>query len=83
MTNISRPLTKSDHLDPLKEYYHDMVADDYQERRDNFKRKGIALLVIDMQYMDAAKGYGIFKDVSALGIPIEQMNYYFDTLQDM
>ena len=82
MTNISRPLTKSDHLDPLKEYYHDMVADDYKERQENIKKKGIALLVIDMQYMDAAKGFGIFKDVSTSGIPIEQMNYYFDTLAE-
>lgn len=82
MTKIKRPLTKSDHLDPLKQYYHDLVADDYQEREHNIKNRGIALLTIDMQYLDAAKGHGVFKDVSALGIPIDQMNYYFDTLAE-
>jgi nicotinamidase-related amidase len=82
MTNIQRPLTKSDYLDPLKEYYHDMVADDNQERQENFKRKGIALLVIDMQYLDAARGFGIFKDLSAAGTPLDQMSYYFDSLRE-
>lgn len=82
MTDIGRPLTRSDHQDPLKEYYHDMVAEDYRERQENLKRKGISLLVIDMQYLDAAKGYGMFEEVRALGIPQEQMNYYFDTLKE-
>ena len=82
MTEISRPLTKNDFLDPLKEYYHDNVADDFEERKINFKRKGIALLVIDVQYLDAAKGYGVFKDITASGIPVEQQKYYFDTLEE-
>jgi nicotinamidase-related amidase len=82
MTQIRRPLTKSDHLDPLKQYYRDMVADDYQERQENFRNKGIALLVIDMQYLDAARGYGVFKDLSTHGTPLDLMNYYFDSLQE-
>ncbi len=81
MTEISRPLTKNDYLDPLKEYYHDMVEEN-EERKENFESKGIALLVIDMQYLDAAKGYGVFKDITSSGIPIEQQNYYFDTLEE-
>lgn len=82
MTEIGRPLTRSDYLDPLKGYYHDLVADDYEERVENLKRRGIALLIIDMQYLDAAKGFGVFKDVTASGIPADQMNYYFDTLKE-
>ncbi len=82
MRNIKRPLTRSDYLDPLKEYYHDMVADDHEERIENLKHKGVALLVIDMQYLDAAEGYGVFKDITASGIPTEQQRYYFDTLKE-
>ena len=81
MEKISRPLTKNDHLDPLKEFYHDNVADDYEERIENLKHRGIALLIVDMQYLDAAEGYGMFKDILASGIPIEQQQYYFDTLK--
>ena len=82
MTHINRPLTQNDYLDPLKEYYHDNVAIDYQERLENFKQKGIALLVIDMQYLDAAKGFGMFKDITVSGIPGDQQKYYFDTLEE-
>ena len=83
MSEISRPLTKNDHLDPLKEYYHDMFSvSDNDERIQNFKKKGIALLVIDMQYLDAAKGFGVFKDITTSGIPVEQQNYYFDSLKE-
>lgn len=82
MTEISRPLTKSDHLDPLKDFYHDMVCDDLEERVVNFQEKGVALLVIDMQYLDAARGYGVFENITSSGIPIEQQNYYFDTLEE-
>ena len=80
MDDINRPLTKNDLLDPLKEYYSDMVRDNL-ERQQNRKRKDVALLVIDLQYLDAAKGYGVFKDITSSGIPIEQQEYYFETLQ--
>jgi len=81
MTEISRPLTKNDFVDPLKEFYHEMVEEN-EERIENLKKKGIALLVIDMQYLDAARGYGVFKNITSSGIPIEQQNYYFDTLNE-
>lgn len=79
---IRRPLNHSDFIDPLKEFYRDVVADDYQERLDNLDRQGIALLVIDMQYLDAAEGFGLFKDITASGIPLDQQKYYFDTLRE-
>ncbi len=81
MDDINRPLTKNDWLDPLKEYYADMVEDN-RERRQNLSRKDIALLIIDMQYLDAARGFGVFKDITSSGIPAEQQKYYFDTLKD-
>lgn len=82
MKEIKRPLTKSDHLDPLKDFYHDIVCDDNKERVENLKKKDVALLVIDMQYLDAANGFGVFKDITSSGIPIEQQKYYFDTLEE-
>lgn len=82
MKRIKRALTRSDHLDPLKEFYHDIVADDYEERIENLKHRGIALLVIDMQYLDAVEGFGVFRDITASGIPVEQQKYYFDSLRE-
>jgi nicotinamidase-related amidase len=82
MDKIARPLTKNDHVDPLKEFYHDIVADDYEERIENLKHRGIALLVVDMQYLDAAEGHGVFKDITASGISYDQVRYYFDTLKE-
>jgi nicotinamidase-related amidase len=79
--DIPRPLTQNDSLDPLKEYYADMVLEN-SERKEHLKNKEVALLVIDMQYLDAAKGFGVFRDITSSGIPIEQQIYYFETLQD-
>lgn len=41
-----------------------------------------ALLCIDMQYLDAAEGYGVFEDPEKSGIPEEGRRYYFDSLRD-
>lgn len=46
-------------------------------------RRGTALLCIDMQYLDAARGHGIFRDVEASGIPVEWQDYYFNRLENM
>lgn len=82
MTDIHRPLVPADSLDPLKEYYHDIVDDKTEERIEHLEHHEVALLVIDIQYLDAARGYGVFKDVTTSGIPIAQQDYYFDTLQE-
>ena len=44
------------------------------------KRKNSALLVVDMQYLDAHKDYGIFLNARKKGIR-EAMNYYRDRLE--
>lgn len=82
MTDIDRPLIPADSLDPLKEYYHDIVDDQTEERIEHLENHEVALLVIDIQYLDAARGYGVFKDVTSSGIPKTQQDYYFDTLQE-
>jgi nicotinamidase-related amidase len=82
MTKIRRPLKPADSLDPLKEYYHEIVDDKTIERIEHLENREVALLVIDIQFLDAARGYGVFKDVSSSGIPKAQQDYYFDTLQE-
>ena len=44
------------------------------------KRKNSALLVVDMQYLDAHKDYGIFLNARNKGVR-EAMNYYRDRLE--
>ncbi len=46
-------------------------------------RRGTALLCIDLQYLDAARGEGIFRDIEAAGIPQEWQDYYFDRLDHL
>ncbi len=45
-------------------------------------KRGTALLSIDLQYLDAARGHGIFRDIEASGIPVEWQNYYFNRLEE-
>lgn len=82
MIDIERPLIPADSLDPLKEYYHDIVDDQTEERIEHLEHHEVALLVIDIQYLDAARGYGVFKDVTTSGIPKAQQDFYFDSLQE-
>lgn len=67
-------------LDPLKEVYHESIADS-PEHRKALKKKNTALLVIDMQYLDAARGHGVFADVVRSGVPLEAEEYYFTQLE--
>ncbi len=67
-------------LDPLKEYYHNIVDEDSEERHEILSHHEVALLIIDLQYLDAARGYGVFKDITSSGIPVKQQEYYFNTL---
>lgn len=66
--------------DPLKAVYHDSFIDtpshfQYLITHDT------ALLCIDLQYLDAAEDYGVFRDESVTGISSEARKYYFDTLK--
>ncbi len=68
-------------LDPLKDRYHENIAEN-PEHFEHEKKGEVALLCIDMQYLDAAQGYGVFKDVLNSGVPIEAQEYYFCTLKE-
>ena len=39
-----------------------------------------ALLCIDLQYLDAARGHGVFRDAENSGVAPEAQEYYFDRL---
>jgi nicotinamidase-related amidase len=41
------------------------------------------LLCIDLQYLDAAPGYGVFADAHKSGVPIEAQEYYFNRLDEL
>lgn len=81
MSEIERNLRPADSLDPLKEYYQEIVDKDSEIRNEIRLHHEVALLIIDLQYLDAAKGFGVFRDITSSGIPKSQQEYYFDTLQ--
>ncbi|MCB1121039.1 MAG: isochorismatase family protein, partial [Verrucomicrobiae bacterium] len=40
-----------------------------------------ALLCIDIQYLDAAEGFGVFADAETSGVPVEGREHYFSALK--
>ena len=75
-------LTTEDFLevDPLREAYRDSITHVPAVTRSLESHK-TALLCIDMQYLDAAPGFGIFANVEVSGVPPEAQEYYFDRLK--
>merc|ERR1712065_18154 len=61
-------------VDPLREDYRRSVS---QARvvLDNFAKRNVALLVIDLQYLDAAEGYGVFAPDRDHGVPAAAQKY--------
>ena len=77
MTEIKTPFT-----DPLRESYRDSITlksgfiDSHREHH-------TALLVIDVQYLDAKRGFGVFSDEEMSGLPAESQEYYFNRLDSL
>jgi len=67
------------HVDPLKEAYAESLfeAPTFEQAIQLHK---VALVVIDVQYLDAAQGHGVFADVQKSGVPLEAQEYYFKRL---
>jgi nicotinamidase-related amidase len=67
------------HVDPLKEAYAESLfeAPTFEQAIQLHK---VALMVIDVQYLDAAQGHGVFADVQKSGVPLEAQEYYFKRL---
>jgi len=69
-------------IDPLKEAYRESITHAPAVRR-SLELHKTALLCIDMQYLDAAPGFGVFADADASGVPHEAQEYYFNRLDEI
>lgn len=66
--------------DPLKQIYHESIVDNPVHFK-HLISSGTALLCIDMQYLDAAEGCGVFQSPELSGVSEADSQYYFDTLK--
>lgn len=67
-------------VDPLREAYRRSITHTPAVTL-SLETHQTALLCIDMQYLDAAAGYGVFATAEASGVPLEAQCYYFDRLE--
>lgn len=72
--------TDFDALDPLREQYRETLISTRLLRQE-LARNHVALLCIDLQYLDAARGHGVFADAAASGVPLAAQEYYFNQLE--
>lgn len=80
-SGVSR-LTDYDSLDPLREQYRESLITTPVLRQE-LRRHHVALLCIDLQYLDAARGHGVFADAALSGVPLEAQEYYFNRLEQL
>jgi nicotinamidase-related amidase len=76
----ARPVTPATGQDPLRESYREAFTEAPALRR-SLERADTALLCIDLQYLDAARGHGVFADAEASGVSAEAQEYYFDQVE--
>jgi nicotinamidase-related amidase len=67
------------HVDPLRETYREGITETPEVKK-ALKRHHVALLVIDLQYLDAARGHGVFADAINNNVHLEAQEYYFKRL---
>jgi nicotinamidase-related amidase len=67
-------------VDPLQETYRESITP-LEAIQESLEQHHTALLVIDIQYLDAAPGYGVFANIDRDKMPIEAEEYYFDRLK--
>ncbi|MEZ6133637.1 MAG: isochorismatase family cysteine hydrolase [Pirellulaceae bacterium] len=70
----------TEHIDPLKDVYHESFIDN-PAHREFLAHRNTALLCIDLQYLDAAPGCGVFRDAERSGVSAEAQRYYFERLE--
>ncbi|MDZ7804923.1 isochorismatase family cysteine hydrolase [Thiohalophilus sp.] len=68
-------------VDPLEEKYRASITP-VQAIQQSLEEHHTALLVIDLQYLDAARGYGVFENVDREQMPHEAEEFYFDSLEN-
>lgn len=80
MTEDRKPLEPAYlNVDPLRESYRDAITE-HPKVVKSLRTHHTAMLVIDVQYLDAARGHGVFADMEKSGVPPEAAEYYFDRL---
>lgn len=67
-------------VDPLSPAYRESIIE-APARKVAIREGSIALLCIDLQYLDAARGYGVFTDETDQRVPLQSYDYYFDELE--
>ncbi len=67
--------------DPLCPIYRNSLIEN-PKRQADLDNHDTALLCIDMQYLDAAEGHGLFRDYATSPISLEEMAYYFNRLRE-
>ncbi|BDS06898.1 N-carbamoylsarcosine amidase [Oceaniferula spumae] len=75
-------MSPEEYSDPLTPVYRESFVENPKRKRD-LRNQDTALLCIDMQYLDAAEGFGLFKDRENSPISMEEMEYYFGQLRDV
>lgn len=70
------------YVDPLRDTYRRSITHVTGVRR-SLQHHNTALLCIDMQYLDAARGHGVFASAETANMPAEAQDYYFDRLENL
>lgn len=66
-------------IDPLRDSYRESITE-ASAIVTSLREHNTALLCIDLQYLDAALGFGVFADVERPGVPEKAHAYYFERL---
>ena len=66
--------------DPLREQYREAFITS-PRRAEHLAAGKVALVCIDVQYLDAANGWGLFADPDSSGVPEAGRRYYFERLE--
>lgn len=67
------------HIDPLQNKYRRSISE-APGVTESLEKHKTALMVIDLQYLDAAPGHGVFADANKSSVPKEAQEYYFTRL---
>ena len=69
-------------VDPLKDTYRENIAE-AAGRTHSLERHNTALLCIDMQYLDAAPGFGVFADANSSGLRCARIARFSSPLKSL
>ncbi len=67
-------------VDPLRDTYRSSITHAAGVQQ-SLQHHDTALLCIDIQYLDAARGHGVFANAETSSVPVEAQDYYFDRLE--